>query len=113
METFARGFNRIRQLMRAGGTAGLSDVLVEVIDTAVVDKVAFGIKDCGFRSGLGHGFFYESVIQIANRRQLVIVVPKITANFIGRFVFVRKNEAERGLLPVLFVHLLQQWCVAI
>ncbi len=68
METFACGFNRIRQFVRGGGTAGLSDALVEVIDTAVIDKVAFGIKDCGFGSGLGHGFFYESVIQIANCR---------------------------------------------
>src|ERR1700730_4131822 len=113
METFAGGFNRIRQFMRGGGTAGLSDVLVEGIDAAVIDKVALGIKDCGFGSGFGHGFFYESVIQIANCRQLVIVVLKITANFICRFVSVGKNETERGLLPVLFVHLLHQWGVAI
>src|ERR1700722_3799972 len=113
METFARGFNGISQFMRGGGTAGLSDALVEVIDAAVIDKVAFGIKDRGFGSGLGHGFFYESVIQIANCRQLVIVVLKITANFICRFVSVRKNKAERGLLPVLFAYLLQQWRVAI
>src|ERR1700720_1802822 len=113
METFAGGFNRIRQFMRGGGTAGLPNVLVEVIDAAVIDKVALGIKDCGFRSGLGHGFFYESMIQIANCRQLVIVVLKITANFIGGFVSVGKNEAERGLLPVLFIHLLQQWGVTI
>src|SRR3984957_4757641 len=113
METFAGGFNRIRQFDRGGGAAGLSGVLVEVLVAAGIDKVAFGIQDRGFRSGLGHGFFYESVIQIANCHQLVIVVLKITANFIDRFVSVRKNKPERGLLPVLFAYLLQQWRVAI
>jgi hypothetical protein len=48
--------------MRGGGTAGLSDVLVEVIDAAVIDELALGVKDSGFGSGLGHSLFYESVV---------------------------------------------------
>src|SRR6266567_7927573 len=75
------GLDGIVKLVCRGGGTGASEVLVQVIDTAVIEQVMVGIENSRFRSDLDLSLSDECVLWIAQRGEFVAVVAFMLANF--------------------------------
>src|SRR5580698_5291996 len=97
-----RGGNRVLQLMRCGDAARAANILVKIVDPAVIDQTPVGTKYGNFRRNLDLTLLYKHMLRIAQRWNLVTVLALVLADHFRGFRLARINQPERRLRRMCF-----------
>ncbi|OLD15911.1 MAG: hypothetical protein AUI91_15230 [Acidobacteria bacterium 13_1_40CM_3_56_11] len=90
------GLDGIFEFVGGRRMTGAAEILVQVIDAAVVRETAAGVEHGYFGRDTGLSQFHERAVWVAQGRKLVTVFAFMLANFFCRFGLVRVNQPERG-----------------
>src|ERR1700731_67382 len=99
--------------MDRGDRTPPSEILVQIVDPAVVDEAPIGVEDRRLRRYLDVTLLDKGVLRIAEGRNLVTEVPHMLANHFGRFRPARIDQPKYGFADVLHADALYRWGISI
>lgn len=83
------------------GAAGVAEILVQIINAAVIEELVICIEDSSFGRYLDLRLGYQRVLRIAQREEFVAVLLLVLADLVSRCCFARIDKPEPHLVPVL------------
>src|SRR5713101_5153902 len=107
------GSDGIVEFVCGGRGAGTSEILVQVIDTAVIEQAVIGVENSSFRGNLDLSLSDECVLWIAQGGELVAVVLFMLANFFSGRRPAWIDEPQGNLRSVLGADSLNQRGIAV
>src|SRR5260370_22307616 len=100
------------QFVRRGRRTRAAQLQIPVVNSPVVRELMILVKDGDLRSNLNASEFYQDMVGIAQRGQMISVLGKILANHLRRFGLVGVDQPEVCAVRVARTDLLNHRSIA-